>query len=332
MSRSHTHMGKNKMVMLDSWCANSGDLSWDSYESLGAFTHYPRTTPAQVVERCAGANIVLTNKVILDAEVIGQLPELEYIGVMATGYNVVDIEAAQGRGIVVTNVPAYSTASVAQMVFALLLHHTQQVALHNDMVQRGDWCTCVDFSFQAAPLQELSGKTFGIVGFGSIGQAVAVIARAFGMQVLVHTSSPARHPILSDPASGYKYADLDELLRCAHVLSLHCPLTERTEKLIDAAALERMRTDAILINTGRGPLLDEEAVAAALHAGRLGAMLVDVLSTEPPSPDNPLLQAPNCVITPHIAWATDAARQRLLDSVSGNIAAFQHGAPVNVVS
>ncbi|MFN2257226.1 MAG: D-2-hydroxyacid dehydrogenase [Desulfuromonadaceae bacterium] len=317
--------------MLDSWTSNSGDLSWEPFENLGSFVHYPRTSPEQVLERCRNAQVVLTNKVVLDAEILAALPDLEYIGVMATGYNVVDTDAAKQHGVVVTHVPAYSTASVAQLTFALLLHITQHVALYDRHVHAGEWSACEDFSFRVAPLLELAGKTMGIVGFGDIGQKVAGIAAQFGMQVLVHTRHPQRYPELGSGENGYEALDLEPLLRRSDVVTLHCPLNAETHHLINSATLALMREDAILINTGRGDLLDEAAVAAALHEKRLGALLADVLSTEPPTLDNPLLHAPNCVITPHIGWATRAARQRLLDTVCANIKAYLRAEPINVV-
>lgn len=325
--------GKNQsiIVMLDSWTSNSGDLSWESFQALGTFVHYPRTEKAQVLERCSNADIVLTNKVVLDADVLARLPHLKYIGVMATGYNVVDLEAAKRQGITVTNVPAYSTNSVAQMVFALLLHHTQHVAFHDRKVHAGEWSACEDFSFRVAPMIELAGKTMGIVGFGNIGQTVAAIAKQFGMHILVHTRTPERYPQLGSSDNGYEAIELESLLRRSDVVTLHCPLNAETHHLIDATALRMMRDNTILINTGRGDLLEENAVASALKEKRLGALLADVLSSEPPAPDNPLLHARNCVITPHIGWATRAARLRLLDTVSANIRAYMQNEPINVV-
>lgn len=320
-----------RIVMLDSWTSNSGDISWEHFHELGDFIHYARTRSEQVLERCHNADIVLTNKVVLDAKTLKQLENLKYIGVMATGYDVVDIDAAQQHGIVVTNVPAYSTNSVAQMVFALLLHHTQHVALHDQKVHAGEWSGCDDFSFRAAPQLELFGKTLGIVGYGNIGRKVAAIGEQFGLQIQVHTRNPERYPELSGVDVMYEAVDFETLLRHSHIVTLHCPLNTETEKLINRQSLSYMHEDTILINTGRGGLLDEEAVATALAQKRLGVLLADVLSTEPPAPDNPLLQAPNCVITPHIGWATRAARRRLLDTVGANIRAYLHAEPINVV-
>jgi len=322
---------KHRIVMLDSRTSNSGDLSWEPFKKLGSFIHYPHTKAEQVLERCCDADIVLTNKVVLNAESIAQLPELKYIGVMATGYNVVDLDAVHRHGIVVTNVPAYSTNSVTQLVFAFLLHHAQHVALHDQKVHAGEWSSCEDFSFRVAPLLELAGKTMGIVGFGNIGRKVAAIGKQFGLHILVYTRNPVAYPELNDVEGEYDAVDFETLLRRSDIVSLHCPLNTETEKLINTRSISLMHTDAILINTGRGALLDEDAVAAALKQNRLGALLTDVLSTEPPAEDNPLLQVPNCVITPHIGWATSAARQRLLDTVCANIKAYQEGKTLNVV-
>ncbi|MBN2645551.1 MAG: D-2-hydroxyacid dehydrogenase [Desulfuromonadaceae bacterium] len=319
-----------KIVVLDGHTLNDGDLSWQALETLGPCTVYPRTAPQQVAERCADAELVLTNKVVLDAQQLQALPRLRYIGVLATGYNVVDLEAARRQGIVVTNVPAYSTDSVAQMVFALLLEWCQQVGHHNRRVHEGAWSGCVDFTFRDTPLLELAGKTFGVVGFGQIGAAVTRIAQAFGMNVLVSTRTPADHPELVQ--GRYPVVSVDELFQQSDVISLHCPLTAETSRLVNGERLAGMKAGAILINTGRGPLLDEQAVADALQRGQLGALLVDVLSTEPPGADNPLLTAPNCLITPHIAWATLAARQRLMATVVANVRAFLAGTPQNQVN
>jgi len=320
----------HRIAVLDSHTLSDGDLDFGPLQRLGDCHFYPRTAPAEVVACCSGAELVLTNKVVLDAAVMAALPQLRYIGVLATGYNVVDLAAARACGIVVTNVPAYSTASVAQHVFALLLEWTQQVGHHDRRVHAGAWSGCADFSFRERPLVELAGQTFGIVGYGAIGAAVARIAQAFGMEVLVATRTPTRHPELVQ--GSLVAVSLDELLARADLISLHCPLTPETDRLINSARLRQMKTGAILINTGRGGLLDEAAVAAALHGGQLGALLTDVLGSEPPAGDNPLLQAPRTIITPHIAWATRAARQRLLDTVVANVAAFLAGRPQNQVN
>ena len=315
-----------KIVILDGHTANPGDLDWTPFAALGELTVHERTPAALTVARAAGAQVVLTNKVLLGAQELAALPALRYIGVLATGYNVVDVTAAKERGITVTNVPAYSTPSVAQHVFALLLELTRSAGQHAAMVRAGDWSRSADFAFWVTPQVELSGLTFGIVGFGAIGQAVARIALAFEMRVLVQTRTPnpAAWPEIS-------FVGLDYLFAQADVVSLHCPLTETTRNLVDATRLKAMKPTAYLINTGRGPLVDEAALAAALQAGQIAGAGLDVLSQEPPSGDNPLCSAPNCVITPHLAWATKAARQRLLDTAIDNVRAFVEGREQNRV-
>ena len=315
-----------KIVILDGYSADPGDLSWEELEQMGEVTVYDRTSPSETVQRAANADVVLTNKVVLDREKIAQLPRLKYIGVLATGYNVVDIEAAHERGIVVTNVPAYSTESVAQMVFAHLLtvtNRTEHYAIQN---RSGRWSASPDFCYWDFPLMELAGKTFGIVGLGNIGHRVAEIALAFGMKVKAVTSKSQEQL----PA-GIEKADLQTLLSSADVLSLHCPLTANTRHLINADTLRLMKPTAILINTGRGPLIDDQAVANALQEGLLGAFCADVLTTEPPSSNNPLLSQPNAFITPHIAWASTEARTRLLQIAIANVRAFASGKPQNTV-
>nr|WP_320113890.1 D-2-hydroxyacid dehydrogenase [uncultured Desulfuromonas sp.] len=319
------------IVVLDGYTLNSGDLDWAALQALGKCEIYPRTAPDQIVERARDAEIVLTNKVVLGERELQELPKLRYIGVLATGTNVVDLDAAARRQIVVTNVPAYSTMSVAQMVFSLLLELVQQVGHHNRRVHDGAWSDSVDFSFRETPLMELDGLTLGIVGFGHIGQAVARIGESFGMKVLVHVRRSHRFKELHQ-GHGPSDVELDNLFAQSDVISLHCPLTEQTHHLVDERRLGLMKPGGILINTARGPLLDEVAVAKALQGRRLAGLGVDVLSSEPPSAENPLLTAPNCVITPHIAWATLAARQRLLATVVANVAAFQAGMPQNVVN
>ena len=315
-----------KIVILDGYTANPGDLSWEELEKWGEVTVYNRTKPCETVERVADAAIILTNKVVISREIIAQLPQLKYIGVLATGYNVVDIEAAHERGIIVTNVPAYSTESVAQMVFAHLLtvtNRTEHYAIQN---RGGRWSENPDFCYWDFPHIELAGKTFGIVGLGHIGQRVAEIAHAFGMKVKALTSKSA--DALPD---GIEKASLEELLVASDVLSLHCPLTEHTRHLINAHALRQMKSTAIIINTGRGPLVDDQAVADALAEGRLAAFCADVLTEEPPKTDNPLLKQTNAFITPHIAWATKEARIRLLQVATDNVRSFLSGNPINVV-
>lgn len=317
-----------KIVVLDGYGMNPGDLSWSEIEALGSLTVYPRTAPADVLARAAGADAVLTNKTVLDGATLRALPGLKYVGVLATGYNVVDIDTARELGIVVTNIPAYSTASVAQMVFAHLLAVTNRVEHYTADNHAGRWTACPDFCYWDESVTELAGKTFGIVGFGSIGSAVARIALAFGMRVLAFTSKGAD----ALPEGVEKAADMRELFSRSDVLSLHCPLTASTRRLVCADTLALMKPSAILINTGRGPLVDEAALAAALNAGKLRAAGVDVLSSEPPAADNPLLSARNCYITPHIAWASTEARRRLMAITASNLRAFLAGSPVNNVA
>ena len=317
-----------KIVVLDGYGMNPGDLSWGEIEALGSLTVYPRTAPSDVLARAAGADAVLTNKTVLDGATLRALPGLKYVGVLATGYNVVDIDTARELGIVVANIPAYSTASVAQMVFAHLLAVTNRVEHYTADNHAGRWTACPDFCYWDESVVELAGKTFGIVGFGNIGSAVARIALAFGMRVLAFTSKPAD----ALPEGVEKAADMRELFSCSDVLSLHCPLTADTRHLVCADTLALMKPSAILINTGRGPLVDEAALAEALNAGRLRAAGVDVLSSEPPAADNPLLSARNCYITPHIAWASTEARRRLMSITASNLRAFLAGSPVNNVA
>ncbi|NLE36456.1 MAG: D-2-hydroxyacid dehydrogenase [Pirellulaceae bacterium] len=314
------------IVALDGYALNPGDLSWSEFEAIGRFTVYDRSTPAETLVRAADADVALTNKVAFDRPTIEALPRLKYIGVLATGYNVVDLAAASERGIVVTNVPAYSTMSVAQMVFAHLLNLVEPVAHHVEAVRAGRWTACEDFCFWERPLVELDGLTMGIVGFGRIGRATARIARAMGMKVLVHDARPPENP-----GEGVESVDLDTLFRQSDVVTLHCPLTEQTENLVDAQRLAQMKPTAYLINTGRGPLVDEGALADALNAGRIAGAGIDVLVDEPPPADNPLLLAKNCHVTPHIAWATRAARARLMSIAAENVQAFLEGKPQNVV-
>lgn len=314
------------VVILDGFSVTQNDLDWTLLADASLnLTAYDRTRPEETVERCREADAVLTNKVVLSADVIAALPRLRYIGVLATGYNVVDCEAARRRGIVVTNIPAYSTSSVAQLVFAHLLNVTNSVAHY--AAARDRWPSSPDFLWMDTALTELAGKTFGIYGLGNIGQQVAKIAVALGMKVVAVTSKPAE----ALPA-GVEKAEWDELLARADVLSLHCPLTPATRAMMNKDTLARMKPSAILINTGRGPLVDEQAVADALAANRLAAYCADVLSTEPPAPDNPLLTAPRCYLTPHIAWATREARIRLIQIATANLKAFIDGTPVNVVN
>ncbi len=315
------------IVILDGHAVNPGDLSWAALETLGTVTVHPRTAPDEVVEHAREADIVLTNKSLLPREVLVQLPRLRYVGVLATGYNVVDVEAARELGIPVCNIPAYGSASVAQMVFAHLLAICNRPEHYAKRVCQGTWTKCPDFCFWDAPLIELSGKRMGIVGMGNIGRAVARIAHAFGMEVWAVTSQAAANL----PAYVHPHP-LDEVLAACHVVSLHCPLCADTHHLINERTLALMRPDAILINTGRGPLVDDEALARALTEGRLGAYAADVLTAEPPTADQPLLHAPRAYLTPHIAWATREARSRMLEICIQNIRAFLNGAPQNVVN
>lgn len=316
------------ITVLDGYTLNPGDMSWEKLGELGDLTVYDRTTPTETIERAKGSEIVLTNKTVLDRKVIEQLPDLKYIGVLATGYNVVDIKAATERGITVTNIPAYSTASVAQMVFALLLAVTNRVEYFTEENRAGRWSRSADFCYWDFPLTELAGKYFGIVGLGNIGRSVARIANAFGMKVLALTSKPEREL----PEGVEKAESLEDLLRRSDVVSLHCPLTDQTRSLINSQTLRMMKPTAILINTGRGPLVNEYDLAEALKTGVIAAAAADVLSTEPPAADNPLLSAPHCYITPHVAWASTEARHRLMDIAVDNVKSFLSGSPKNVVS
>ncbi len=316
-----------KIVVLDGHTLNSGDLDWTPLKELGTCSIYPRTASDQIVERSQEADILLTNKTALSAETLSALPQLKYIGVLATGVNIVDLEAAEKQNIVVTNAPGYGAASVAQMVFALLLEMTQQVGHHAERVRQGVWTECPDFSFRERPLIELEGKTLGVVGYGRIGHKVARIGRGFGMRILVHTLHPEKY----QQETGLDFVDVDRLFSESDVISLNCPLTVETGNLVNTARLARVKQGALLVNTGRGQLIDETAVAEALEEGYLGGYATDVLTEEPPSEDNPLFSAPNCIITPHMAWGTVEARQRLLDIVVENITAYQNGTPQNRV-
>ena len=314
-----------KIVILDGYSANPGDLSWKPLEDIGELTVYDRTKPEETIRRAKDAEIVLTNKVLIKRPEIEQLPKLKYIGVLATGYNVVDVEAAHEHGIIVTNVPAYSTESVAQMVFAHLLtvtNRTEHYAIQN---RAGKWTANPDFCYWDTPLTELAGKTFGIVGLGNIGQRVAAIANAFAMNVIAYTSKSAE-----ELPRFIGKRTLRELLAESDVLSLHCPLAPDTKHLINRQTLGLMKPSAILINTGRGPLVNDDDVAEALRGNRLRAFCADVLTEEPPKA-NPLLKCENAFITPHIAWASDEARTRLIAVAINNVKAFIEGTPQNVV-
>jgi len=316
-----------KIVVLDGYALNPGDLSWTGMEALGELTVYERTSPSEVLERSAGAEVLITNKTVITAEHMAALPQLKYIGVLATGYNVVDIDEARNRGIVVTNIPAYSTASVAQMVFAHVLNITQRVGYYATENANGRWTNSVDFCYWDTDLVELDGKKMGIVGLGNIGRATARIAQAFGMEVLVVTSKEQ-----SALPEGMKKVTLDELFAQSDVVSLHCPLTPDTKEMVNAARLQTMKPSAILINTGRGPLVNEQDLADALNEGRIAAAGLDVISVEPSVTGNPLLGARNCFITPHIAWATKEARIRLMDIAVNNLKSYQEGIIINNVA
>ena len=316
-----------KIIVLDGYGLNPGDLTWKGFEELGELTVYDRTSPSELLERAAGAEALVTNKTLITSENMDALPDLKYIGVLATGYNVVDIDAAKARGIVVTNIPAYSTASVAQMVFAHILNITQRVGYYADENKQGRWTKNADFCYWDTHLVELQGKKMGIVGFGNIGQATARIAQAFGMEVCVYSSKPQ----FALP-SGIKKMELDELFRECDVVSLHCPLTPDTKEMVNANRLSKMKPNAILINTGRGPLINEQDLADALNEGKIAAAGLDVLSVEPSVEGNPLLGARNCFITPHIAWATLEARTRLMDIAVQNLKSYLKGQIVNNVA
>lgn len=317
-----------KIVITDGKCCTPDGSGWASYRDFGEVVAYDRTPPEELIPRIQDADIICMNKVKITREVLSACPKLRLICVMATGYNVVDTAAAREMGVDVCNIPAYSTQAVAQMTAALLLELTNHVALHNASVHRGDWAACPDFCYWLEPLSELAGRTLGIIGYGRIGQAFGRIAEAMGMNLLVHAGH--RRPELESETC--RYASLDEIFEKSHVISLHCPQTPATERIISREALQKMRPGALLLNTSRGGLLDEEAVAEALISGRLGGVAVDVVSTEPISPENPLLSAPNCIITPHIAWAPEETRARLIGIGYENIRAFLAGHPQNLVN
>ena len=316
-----------KIVVLDGYGLNPGDLSWESMQALGELEVFDRTSPAELHQRASDAEALITNKTIISAEDMKALPQLKYIGVLATGYNVVDIDAAKALGIVVTNIPAYSTRSVAQMVFAHLLNITQRVGHYADENNKGRWTNNADFCYWDTPLVELDGKKIGIIGYGNIGQAVAAIATALGMKVYVYSSKPQF--LLPQ---GVQRMSIDEIFQECDVVSLHCPLTDETKGMVNSTRLNSMKSSAILINTGRGPLVNEQDLADALNNGVIAAAGLDVLSTEPPRKDNPLLTAKNCFITPHIAWATKEARIRLMNIAVNNLKSYIGGSIINNVA
>lgn len=317
-----------KIVVLDGFALNPGDLSWDQLKELGDLTVYERTNVDEIVERVGDAQVVFTNKTSFNQEMLAKLASVKYIGVLATGYNVVDVIAAKDLGIIVTNIPSYGTSAVAQFVFALLLESCHHVWAHSQEVKQGAWGNAKDFCFWNYPLVELAGKTIGILGMGRIGQATARIATAFGMNVL----AVANHPKKELENEQIKYVDLDEMFSQSDVISLHCPLLDSTEGIINANTIGKMKDGVILINTSRGPLIVEQDLADALNSGKVGGAGLDVLSVEPAKDDNPLLKAKNCIVTPHIAWAPRESRERLMNIAVDNLKAFIQESPINVVN
>ena len=324
-----------KIVVLDGYTLNPGDLAWDDLKALGPCDIYDRTSPDQVLRRAAEAEILLTNKTEIGREHTQNIPKLKYIGILATGTNIVDLAAAREKGIVVSNVPAYGTSSVAQTTIALLLELTQHVGPHSESVHQGRWTSNPDWCYWENPLIELDGLTMGIIGLGRIGTAVAGVAVALGMKVIAYGRASSRNTVIAEnpqSAPAIRRVDLETLFRQSDTVSLHCPLTPETKHLINAQRLSWMKPSAFLLNTSRGQLVDENALAAALNSGRLAGAGLDVLSQEPPPANNPLLSAKNCVITPHLAWATKAARSRLMQVAVENVRAFLGGKPQNVVN
>lgn len=317
-----------KMVVLDGYALNPGDLSWEGIRQFGELTVYDRTPVERIVERAKDADIVFTNKTPIQSAILDQLPTLKYIGVLATGYNIVDTLSARARGIPVTNIPGYGTHSVVQMVFALLLEHCMHVQRHSDAVRDLKWAKSKDWCFWDFPLQELYGKTMGIIGMGTIGQEVARVANAFGMQVLGFSRTQKDQSHLK----SFRWASLPDLLQMADVVSIHCPLTPETRGMINRTSLHTMKSNAFLINTSRGPVVIDQDLADALNETVIAGAGIDVLSVEPPSEDNPLFTAQNCLITPHIAWSAKEARIRLMEILEKNVAGFLQGSPVNVVN
>ncbi|MGA7568660.1 MAG: D-2-hydroxyacid dehydrogenase [Terriglobales bacterium] len=317
-----------KIVILDGHAINPGDLSWDALRSLGSLEVFDRTPESLIVPRAKEAEALLTTRVPLSAQTLMQLKQLRYVGAIFTGYDEIDLKAARELNLIVTNIPTYATASVAQLVFALLLELCHHVALHNAATHAGEWSRCPDFSFWKTPLIELQDKTMGIVGFGRIGRHVAEIAVAMGMRVIAANADRSDAPNWP----GFRWCDFDELMSAADVVSLHCPLLPQTRGMINTASLSRMKSGSFLINTSRGPLVVEQDLTDALNQGRLAGAAVDVLSEQPPSFNNPLLHSENCIVTPHIAWATKEARTRLIELAAANLRAFLDGHPINVVN
>lgn len=317
-----------KIVILDGYTTNSGDLSWEKFSEFGEVIAYDYTPPELIIDRCKDAEIIIDNKVIFTKETLDQLPNLRYIGLLSTGFNVIDIEAAKANGVTVCNVPTYSTAAVAQLTFALILEMYNQVSVHSEAVHNGEWTNCRDFCFQKTPLLELNNKTIGLIGYGKIGSEVAKIADAFSMNILCYV--PSNKPL--PDFKSFRFVTLDELAEKSDIVSLHCPLTRETTKIINKDFISKMKKSAIIINTSRGPSIDEQALADALNSGRIAGAGVDVLSTEPPKADNPLLACKNCFVTPHIAWAGYETRERLVGVVLDNLKSYLDGNPVNVVN
>ncbi len=317
-----------KIVVLDSYALNPGDLSWDWLTSLGECHIYDRTPVNKIAERVQGADIILTNKTPLTRETLSTLDNLKYIALLSTGYNIVDCECAKEMGIPVSNIPSYSTNAVAQLTFSLILEITNAVGIHSESVKNGEWSSCPDFCYWKTPLTELCGKTLGIVGFGQIGQAVADIAEAFKMKVIAVSG----HETDQSHRKNFRWVDMETLTRESDIISFHCPLTEKTAGLVNDEFISSCKDGAIIINTSRGPVIDDNALANALNSGKLRGAGLDVLSTEPPKNDNPLISAKNCFITPHIAWAGFETRERLMNILEENINAFLGGKPQNVVN
>ncbi len=317
-----------KIVILDGYTTNPGDLSWDFLKEFGTYTVYDRTPEDKIIERAKDCDIIITNKTPVRAETIAQLPNLKFIALLSTGYNVVDVDFAAKRGIPVSNVPCYSTSAVAQLVFAFILEFTNRVSLHSEAVHSGEWSSCPNFCFWKSPLTELQGKTIGIIGYGKIGKAVARIAEAFDMNVL----ASSRSATVGESDGNVKFVTVDTLAKESDFITLHCPLTEQTTGMVNEEFISKMKKSAYLINTSRGPVVDENALAAALRSGRLAGAGIDVMGIEPPKCDNPLFERENCLITPHIAWAGFETRTRLVGIVEENLRAFAQGKPINTVN
>lgn len=317
-----------KFVILDSFALNPGDLSWEWLEALGECEIHHRTPKELILERCKDADVILTNKTPLTKETLSQLPNLKYIALLSTGYNIVDCEFARGIGVPVSNIPSYSTNAVAQLTFSLILEITNAVGVHSESVRNGDWTCCPDFCYWKTPLTELSGKTIGIVGFGQIGQAVADIAEAFKMNILAVSG----HETNQSHRTNFRWVDMETLAKESDIISFHCPLTEKTTGLVNKDFIEKCKDGAIIINTSRGPVVNDKDLADALNCGKLRGASLDVLTVEPPKADNPLLKAKNCFITPHIAWAGFETRERLMNILEENVKAYLNGKPQNVVN